>query len=609
MDHGPARAPRAQVADILALTAVLALGAAVGSPSAAAPCAEPRETVNVPTFHGDPQRLGWNPAERDLTPARVAGPAFGPLWSSPPLDALTLDGQPYPPRLYATPLYVDRVRLTAGPRAGRTLSVVLAASSNAWVYAIGASASACDGPPVPPGTLLWRTRLGTPAIAPGLDGGVAVGVLGTPTIDLGASPPRLYVAAMDASAGWRAFALDLGSGRILPGWPVAINDAALAPVNQNGPARFAAATEMSQRAALALSPRGEVLYVAFGTYRGIAPGWMVAVDTRRPALLAAFSSAPDPGGTSNGGMWAPGGPAVDADGRVFMTTGNSPGDSREQPGVWGSSLLVWVPPLRLAATYTPFNYCVLDRRNMDLGAPVLLPALDPAATGTPRLVAFGGKQGTVYLVDRDRLPGRADRRPPCGADAPADRSLLPPASQPQFGGRGPLNVFGPYTKTHAELDHARMRTTPAYFRDAAGASYLFVAGSTKAAPDSAVGIPPSLVRLRVVTAPGASAYLAIDGRETETALWNPGSPVVSSNGPRDPIVWVLDPNMPRLAPLTGPAPARPVLYAFDAVTLGRLWRSAPDALEVGGKYASPTVARGVVFVGTDRIQAFGLRAP
>lgn len=85
--------------------------------------------------------------------------------------------------------------------------------------------------------------------------------------------------------------------------------------------------------------------------------------------------------------------------------------------------------------------------------------------------------------------------------------------------------------------------------------------------------------------------------------------MVSSNGPRDAIVWVLDPNMPRLAPLTDPAPPRPVLYAFDAVTLGRLWRSAPDALEVGGKYASPTVARGVVFVGTDRIQAFGLRAP
>lgn len=129
MGRGPARAPRAQAAGVFALTSVLALGAARGSPSAAAPCAGPGETVNVPTFHADPQRLSWSPAERDLTPARVAGPAFGPLWSSPPLDAVTLDGQVHPPRLYAIPLDMDRMELTAGPYADRVVSLVVAA----WV--------------------------------------------------------------------------------------------------------------------------------------------------------------------------------------------------------------------------------------------------------------------------------------------------------------------------------------------------------------------------------------------------------------------------------------------------------------------------------------------
>jgi hypothetical protein len=33
----------------------------------------------------------------------------------------------------------------------------------------------------------------------------------------------------------------------------------------------------------------------------------------------------------------------------------------------------------------------------------------------------------------------------------------------------------------------------------------------------------------------------------------------------------------------------------------------PDQLNVGGKYSTPIVAHGVIFVGTDRIQAFGLR--
>ncbi len=326
-------------------------------------------------------------------------------------------------------------------------------------------------------------------------------------------------------------------------------------------------------------------------------------------MAGAFAGARGPGGMSSAGMWGSGGPALDADGRVYMTTGNSPGDSGPAAGLWGNSLLAWTPPLALAGAYTPFNYCGLDRGDMDLGGstPLVLPDLDSATTATPRLVAFGGKQGTVYLLDRDRLPGRLDRRPPCGTDAAADRSLLPPGPQPQFGRRGPLSVFGPYTETHARLDHARMRSTPAYFRDATGAHYLFVTGAAKAAPASPAPVPPGLARLRVVTAPGAPAYLAVDAVEGRTTLWNPGSPVVTSAGPHDAVVWVLDSNQPRTAALAGPGAARPVLYAFDAATLRLLWRSAPEALDVGGKYSAPTVARGRVFVGTDRIQAFGLR--
>lgn len=591
-------------------TATLAALVLTGSGHAEVPaahCAEPPAALDLATFHGDPRRLGWNPREEELTPDRVRSPAFGPLWESPPLDPVRLDGRTYRPHLYATPLYVDRVRITAGPHAGRHLSVVVAASSNDWVYAINAGRWTCGGPAIRPGTIVWQMRVGVPAIALGLDGGIPIGVLSTPVIDLAARPPRLYVAAMDATAGWQVFALDLGSGQVLRGWPVAITDGALAPINENGSARFAMATEMSQRAALNLGPHGDALYVAFGTYRGVGAGWLVAIETRSPRLLRAFASAPGPGGASNGGMWGAGGPAIDAEGRVYMTTGNSPADSGPTPNVWGSSLLQWSPPLRLTGAYTPFNYCVLDRRNMDLGSPMVLPDLDPASTTTPRLLAFGGKQGTLYLLDRDRLPRPADRRPPCSRDASTDRSLLPPDAQPQFGAAGPLSVFGPYTEEHAQLDHARMRTTPAYYRDAAGTSYLFVTGSTKAAPDGAASVAPGLARLRIVTAPGSPASLAVDRLETATTLVNPGSPVVTSNGAREAIVWVLDPNMPRLAPLVGPSVARPVLYAFDAATLTRLWRSAPGQLEVGGKYSSPAIARGVVFVGTDRIQAFGLR--
>ena len=48
--------------------------------------------------------------------------------------------------------------------------------------------------------------------------------------------------------------------------------------------------------------------------------------------------------------------------------------------------------------------------------------------------------------------------------------------------------------------------------------------------------------------------------------------------------------------------------------LNVLWRSddhehPEDGLHVGGKYGTPAIAGGQVFVGTDGIQAYGLKEP
>jgi hypothetical protein len=115
--------------------------------------------------------------------------------------------------------------------------------------------------------------------------------------------------------------------------------------------------------------------------------------------------------------------------------------------------------------------------------------------------------------------------------------------------------------------------------------------------------------VEIVTAPGQPAHLRMARREQTLVFENPGSPVVTSNGARDAIVWVLDPNARRSAPLVGADAPRPVLYAVDAATLTPLWRSAPGELFTSGKYNEPAFARGTVFVGTDRIQAFGLGRP
>jgi len=183
---------------------------------------------------------------------------------------------------------------------------------------------------------------------------------------------------------------------------------------------------------------------------------------------------------------------------------------------------------------------------------------------------------------------------------------VPPAPQPQFGTAGPLNVFGPYSDTYGQVDYANARSTGAFFRDSAINSFFFVSGSSKAASDSQTTVAPSIVKLRVVTPPGKSPYLAVETAEHTLGFLSPGSPWVTSNGADNAIVWVLVGNVTRVASLVGPNVPHPILYALDPVTLKPLWASTPAMLNVGGKYNSPGFGHGMVFVGTDRVQAFGL---
>jgi hypothetical protein len=485
---------------------------------------------------------------------------------------------------------------------------------------------------VPAGTTLWRADLVNPDIPPRLDsrldgepkfGGIAVGTLATPVLDR--ATETLYVTAMDAGTdgalpSWKLFALDTASGSVRPGWPVVFSPDAVKVKNTNGPASFDPdARVLSQRSALVLSPDGSRVYVAFGGYWDEAVGWIVAVDTRAKAIAASFSGAPDPAtGHANAGMWGPGGPAIDDAGRVYVTTGNSPENAGPNgtPRTWGNSLVRLTPELALESVYTPYDYCALDGRDVDIAgsSPVLLP---------PGLVALGGKAGVVYLLDRDTMPAAGLGRASCAKtweDAATDVSLLPPdPAAPYCDGypadpcappsastrcvRGPLWVFGPQGDD-ASIDHAKMRTTPAFFSDDGGHAYLFVAGTTKAGRCTPATTPPSVVRLEVRTSADGTRYLARDAADQELSLVNPGSPVVSSHGGEDPIVWVVDQNARRTQPLLDPATPSPVLYALDGRTMRVLWRTAPNQLEPGGKYTTAAIAHGRVFVATDRLHAF-----
>jgi outer membrane protein assembly factor BamB len=555
------------------------------------PVAPPPSGLASPTFHGDRARLGWNDAETELTVAHVSK-GLVRAWSSPKLDTIAINGTTFDPHLFATPVYADDVMI-----GGLRSSVVFAATTSGFVYAIAAfPIPRKDMDPILAGTILWRTSLGTPIVVPLLDGGIPLGVLGTPFLDLASK--RIYVASIDQGT-WKVFALDIGTGAIASGWPVVLDSTSVEAANKNAGmqrARFNDAVVVSQRSALNLSPDGATLYVSFGSYFDGGLGWMVAIDTGSPKIAATFSGSPQSQARCpdqcnldqpSAGMWSAGGPSIDDDGRVFTTTGNSPIGQTDVPGVWGQSLLSFTPSLDLSGTYTPFDYCATDIADADISgsAPVLLPMLDGKRTTT-----FGSKQGVVYLVDRDALPGAKDKRPPCDPTA-LDRSLEKSLSQ--------ISVFGPFSegKDDNNLDHAKMRSTPAFFRDG-GQPILIASGTTKnAALDG--NIAPSLARLRI-----DAGKLVIEKTSDDAAVFkNPGSPAISSHdGGLDAIAWVLDENAKRTDALIGPIVPHPILYAFDAKTLKLLWKASD--LQIGGKYNHPVVAHGTVMVGTDRIEAF-----
>jgi hypothetical protein len=587
---------RAAYGLVLSLLCVSATGVAV---------AQPATRADVLTAHADRQRTGWFSREHKLTPSTLAGGRFGKLWESPELDGF----EKYPARIYASPLYVDGLKIQTREHKGKTFRVVIAATSTGYVYAINATRSNR----VASGAILWKTQLEAPCILRW--DASAMGIVGTPVIDK--ARKRLYVASCGAATSFRIYALDLSTGTVLDGWPVAIDEKTLEQpsINRNPrygttpaapwrPGRFSI-----QRGALNLSPDDRYLVATIGQGRG----WVLVVDTQSKTLASAFSSTPL-AEDSIGGVWGSTGVSIDAGGNVYAVTGAS-GSEKHAPPLhnWAQSVLKFDPVspsgLTLRGVYTPFNYCRTEAGDVDVGSSgaAILPDVDDKSVSEDPLVAVGGKQGNAYLLGRSSFTAPGDERRPCSEDSGTDQSLLPPEPQPQFGKRGPLNIFGPYSDNEGMLDRAKNRATPAYFRNTAGDEYLFYSGNNKDPEDTQASVAPSVVRLQLLRPAGVNPYVRLDGRAMDFVLQNPGPPVVSSNGGKDAIVWVLDENARRSAILTGPKAPQPILYAIDPNTLKVIWKTDPGLLQASGKYNSPTIADGNVYVGTDRIVAFGIR--
>ena len=98
-------------------------------------------------------------------------------------------------------------------------------------------------------------------------------------------------------------------------------------------------------------------------------------------------------------------PAADAEGNIYAISGNGSFDADANGLNLGDSFVkLSSPSLTVLDYFTPFNQLYLDRADIDLGSSgaVLLPDLAGSLTHQ-RLLVSAGKEGRIYLLDRDRM--------------------------------------------------------------------------------------------------------------------------------------------------------------------------------------------------------------
>ena len=501
---------------------------------------------SVLTWHNDPARTGQNLQETTLTPANVTAATFGKLFIIP------TDG-----RVDAQPLYVPALTL---PAKG-VHNVLYVGTEHDSVYAFDAGT----------GSALWHVSLvgaGETTSDNRNCGQVTpeIGITSTPVIDLDSGPNgTIYIVAMskDSSGGYhhRLHALDLTTGAEEFGGPVEVRASYPGSGQEgSGGTQTFDAKQHVERAALTLA--NGVIYTAWSSHCDIQPytSWVIGYDEATLKQTTVLNLTPN---GAEGGIWQAGaGPAVDSEGNLYLLVGNGTSDVTltsggfPSKGDYGNGLVkisTASGATAVADYFTMSNAVSESNADQDLGSggAIVLPPLNDS-TGNSRSLAVGaGKDGNMYVVDRDNM----------GKFSPVANSIY----QEMPGALG--SVY----------------SSPAWFN---GTLYYGSFGN------------------RLQAFPFANGQFQTASSHSTSAFEFPGStPSISANGTSNGIVWAAENS------------SNAVLHAYDASNLTKeLYNSTQaangrDNFGAGNVFIAPTVVNGKVYVGTTSgIGVFGLLA-
>ncbi|HKW63461.1 MAG TPA: hypothetical protein VJN89_13010 [Candidatus Acidoferrum sp.] len=497
-------------------------------------------TADVLTYHYDIQRTGQNLKETTLTTSNVNSSTFGKV------GEFAVDGQ-----IDGQALFVSQLAISGQGNK----DVLYVATENDSVYAVDASSISGSA-----ATVLWQTRVLPSGESPATSlpcGNISPnGITATPVIDR--THNAIYVEAMSQNSSGniihRLHALDLTNGSEMFGGPTTIT--ATYPGtggNSSGGVVTFLPSVHHERAALlesgnTISTAWTGLWGDCGSYSA----WVISYDAGSLKQTSAIDLVPNNHGA---GMWmGGGGPAADTSGNVYVISGNGFGDTPGTNGSYGNSFvrLSTSAGLKVGDYFTPFNTLSEDGADADFGSagPLLLPDLVDASNATRHLAVGAGKDGNLYVLDRDNLG--------------------------QFNS-AKNNVYQQFA-----LSSGENHSSPVFFNNT-----VYV-GPTNS-PLKAFSISKALL----ATSPSSQSAHVFGGNGTVASI--------SANGVMQGIVWALD---------WGAG----VLFAYDATDLTKELYDTSQAASnrdhfsaVGGHFITPMVANGRVYVGTKTsVAVFGL---
>ena len=352
--------------------------------------------VDVVTYHDDNARTGQNLSETTLTLGNVNSTNFGKLFT------LATDG-----KVNAEPLYLSQLSVN-----GNSHNVVFVASEHGTVYAFEADT----------GAMLWKVSTLLAGEAPSDDHGCGqispeIGITSTPVIDRNSGPHgTIYVVAMSKNGSTyhqRLHALDVTTGAEEFGGPKEITatypgsgDNSSAGTVTFDPAKYA------QRSGLLLM--NGVIYTAWTSHCDSRPytGWLISYDEKTLAQVSVLNVTPN---GNEGAIWmSAAGLAADSSGNIYFLDGNGTFDTTlngsgfPTQGDYGNAFLkisTTNNKMAVADYFEESNQAQENGADTDLGSggALLLPDLKDNSGKTWHLALGAGKDGNIYVVDRDSM--------------------------------------------------------------------------------------------------------------------------------------------------------------------------------------------------------------